>query len=198
MQLINMPRTPFGLTPLQVPTIGGRILDIVFTKSAILLNDNELLFPTSFNTKIAKTSLSNVSIPLLGFVYKIPERIPLLKFKYSEYPFLSKEVVSNCYLQEQTKFSIQAYNFLTTGVGVFVNIGFNMLLRSQLEKYILQGGTFMIMTPWGHITPCLCESVEGVTLDDKDIGGQSLIFSFTTTKIAKKDTLSQIAEALGG
>ena len=56
----------------------------------------------------------------------------------------------------------------------------------------------MVMTPWGHITPCLCESIEGVTLHDKDIGGQSLIFSFTTAKIAKKNTLAKIAEALGG
>lgn len=190
MNISEIVTTPFGLTPLKVPTIGGKILDIVFTKSAVLLNDNEILFNT--------TKLSGLPIPLLGFTYKIPDRLPLLKFKYSEYPFLTKNIISNCYMQEQTKFSIQAYKFLTTGIGVFTNIGFNMILRSVLEKYILQGGTFMVMTPWGHITPCLCESIEGVTLHDKDIGGQSLIFSFTTAKIAKNNTLTKIAEALGG
>lgn len=183
-------RIPFGSTPLQVSTIGGKILDIVFTKSAVLINDQDLL--TGFSLGFS------LPIPLLGFTYKIPDRLPLLKFKYSEYPFLTKNIISNCYMQEQTKFSIQAYNFLTTGIGVFTNIGFNMLLRNLLEKYILRGGTFMVMTPWGHITPCLCEGIEGVTLHDKDIGGQSLIFSFTTAKIAKKNTLTKIAEALGG
>ena len=137
MRISEIVTTPFGLTPLKVPTIGGKILDIVFTKSAVLLNDNELLFNT--------TKLSGLPIPLLGFNYKIPDRLPLLKFKYSEYPFLTKNIISNCYMQEQTKFSIQAYNFLTTGIGVFTNIGFNMLLRSMLEKYILQGGTFMVI-----------------------------------------------------
>ena len=182
--------TPFGLQPLQVPTIGGKILDIVFTKSAVLLNDSDLIF--------SSTALSKVPIPLLGFTYKIPSNLPLLKFKYSEYPFLNKTIVSNCYIQEQVKFSIQAYNLLTSSVGVFTNIGFNMILRNVLEKYILQGGTFMVMTPWGHVTPCLCESIEGVTISDTDIGGQSLIFGFTTAKIAKKNTLSQVAELLDG
>ena len=198
MHIANIVTTPFGMKPMQISTIGGKILDIVFTKSAVLLNDQELLFPQSWNAQIAKTNLGGLPIPLLGFTYKIPDRLPLLRFKYSEYPFLTKNIISNCYMQEQTKFSIQAYNFLTTGIGVFTNIGFNMILRSVLEKYRLQGGTFMVMTPWGHITPCLCESIEGVTIDDKDIGGQSLIFSFTTAKIAKKDAITKMVEALGG
>ena len=94
MNISEIVTTPFGLTPLKVPTIGGKILDIVFTKSAVLLNDNELLFNA--------TKLSGLPIPLLGFTYKIPDRLPLLKFKYSEYPFLTKNIISNCYMQEQT------------------------------------------------------------------------------------------------
>ena len=63
MNISEIVTTPFGLTPLKVPTIGGKILDIVFTKSAVLLNDNELLFNA--------TKLSGLPIPLLGFNYKI-------------------------------------------------------------------------------------------------------------------------------
>lgn len=196
MQLANIVRTPFGLEPLQVPTIGGKLLDITFTKSAILLNDKELLFPAGLNAKIANTKLKNMPLPLLGFTYKIPNRLPLLKFKYSEYPFLNKTIISNCYIQEQTRFSVQGINILTANIGVFTNIGFNLALKSQLEKYILQGGTFMVMTPWGQISPCLCEGIEGVTLHDTDIGGQSVIFNFVTAKISKSDTLSALVESL--
>ena len=70
MHIANIVTTPFGMKPMQISTIGGKILDIVFTKSAVLLNDQELLFPQSWNAQIAKTNLGGLPIPLLGFTYR--------------------------------------------------------------------------------------------------------------------------------
>lgn len=179
------------------------ILKLVYCQNAILLNDSEALFPNfinkALNSKYVKWShVGDSPVPILGLFYKIPNNLQLLKFKYSEYPFLNKTIISNCMIQEQVKFTLEAYNFITQDFGILEIFGYNIALIKTLESYISNGGTFTIITPWGFINDCLCEGVSGTLLDDKDPGGQSLVFNFTTSKIAKKNTLSQIAQALGG
>ncbi|WRA26706.1 hypothetical protein KVJ87_02600 [Helicobacter pylori] len=52
-------------------------------------------------------------LPLVGLTYAPPKEVELLKFSYSEYPYMDKSVVVNSYKQKPTKFSIIAYRPLS-------------------------------------------------------------------------------------
>lgn len=173
----------FGLKPISIPSVGSEILDLIFTQSAILLNDVAI-------------SQKDYTLPLLGFHYMIPNDLPLLAYKYSEYPFLNKNVIKSCAIKEQTRFSLQGINAITNYVGVISSMAFNEGIIRFLDDYILKGGTFTILSPWGIINPCVCDSVSGRKLGDNDIGGQSLIFNFSTLKINSSKIVNQISESL--
>lgn len=174
-----------GLT---IPNYNNEILDIVFTKNAILLNN-------FWNNDVAPISL-------IGFEYQIPESLPLLEYKYSEYPFLNKNVIQSCLKKEQTQFSLVGINSIVRlfdymgSTSVAVLMGYNEAVLKLLDKHVLSGKTFTIMTSWGVIKPCILERVVGKKLGSQDIGGQCLEFQFKTAKINSNKTEKLISDNL--
>ena len=87
--------------------IGARVGSFEFIKTLfqdfpLLLND----VPRIFYKQIG---IISVPLPLVGLTYAPPREVELLKFSYSEYPYMDKSVVVNSYKQEPTKFSVIAY-----------------------------------------------------------------------------------------
>lgn len=180
-----------SFSQLGFPSTGHKFLDLVITKSAVVL-ENAAEFEKG-------QAYKNWKVPLLGFEYTTPDTLPLLAYRYSEYPFLNKQVIKSCLNKESVKFNIQGINNRIFGFGgVFLNFGFNESVRNYLDRYILKGGLFTIITAWGIIKHCVCENIAGKKLNSQDAGGQCMIFSFSTAQIDTDDITSQLSESLKG
>lgn len=185
-------------------------LKYLFQDFPLLLND----VPRIFFKQIGVVS---VPLPLMGLTYAPPKEVELLKFSYSEYPYIDKTIVVNSYQQEPTKFSIIAYRPLSvvpttnangsinqpiqSGNNVIVNFLANELMYNILQFYARFGGTFSLVTQWGIVTNLLLESLKGISIDSKTMGGEAFLFEFKRVLFAKdlKATLEKdlLSRALG-
>ena len=185
--------------------MGARVGSFEFIKTLfqdfpLLLND----VPRIFYKQIGVIS---VPLPLVGLTYAPPREVELLKFSYSEYPYMDKSVVVNSYKQEPTKFSIIAYRPLSvlpvdikkgdsaiqSGNNVIVNFVANEVAYNILQLYARFGGTFSLVTQWGIVTNLLIEDLKGITIDSKTMGGEAFLFEFKRVLFAKdiKGTLEK-------
>ncbi|GAA7170910.1 hypothetical protein HpBGD53_03340 [Helicobacter pylori] len=185
--------------------IGARVGSFEFIKTLfqdfpLLLND----VPRIFYKQIGIVS---VPLPLVGLTYAPPKEVELLKFSYSEYPYMDKSVVVNSYKQEPTKFSIIAYRPLSvlpvdvkkgdsaiqSSNNVIVNFVANEVAYNILQLYARFGGTFSLVTQWGIVTNLVLESLKGVSIESKTMGGEAFLFEFKRVLFAKdtKGTLEK-------
>lgn len=185
--------------------IGTRVGSFEFIKTLfqdfpLLLND----VPRIFYKQIGIVS---VPLPLVGLTYAPPREVELLKFSYSEYPYMDKSVVVNSYKQEPTKFSIIAYRPLSvlptdikkgdsaiqSGNNVIVNFVANEVAYNILQLYARFGGTFSLVTQWGIVTNLVIESLKGISIESKTMGGEAFLFEFKRVLFAKdaKGTLEK-------
>ena len=97
----------FGNVPVQVSKInevqsaGLTILDYLFQKNAIILNDLLTIMSGGSNLNALGGLGVNLPLPLLGFEFKTPHEVELLKYSYSEYPYVSKTLITNAYMREK-------------------------------------------------------------------------------------------------
>ena len=178
-----------------LPTIsGGNIsratLELVFKNNAILLNDGLSLglsaFDSAFGTNLGGSAFGDmvnsvssvVALTLLGFVYDNPSSMELLKYSYSEYPYLNKSLIVNSYLKENTRFTIRAYKAITPDNTIPINYIYNEQIYSQLKNYCDYGGTFTLMTLWGSFSNLVLESLNSVYPEGSEVGGVGFEFNF--------------------
>lgn len=166
-----------------IPSIGSslnrQLLELIFKRNAILLNDPSALMSTGSSMIDGALDAvgSVVGLPLLGFVYETPEVAELLKFSYSEYPYLNRMQIVNSYMAENTQFRVKAYKALTPNTSVLINYTTNELIYSQLKKYCTNGGTFTLTTLWGAYTNLVLESLNGIAIEGQ-LGGIGFEFNF--------------------
>lgn len=153
------------------------LLDMIYRNNALLLNDSISIIGGSFSGGFA-SSLPNVPLPLIGFVYENPSNIQILKYSYSEYPYLNKSLIVNSYLKENTAFRVVAYKRITAENPVPMNIAMNEILFQTLKKYCDNGGTFTIMTMWGAFSNLVLEELNGVPPQNNETGGCGFEFVF--------------------
>lgn len=158
---------------LKVSELSSDILDFVYQKNCILLNDVGLIFGIE----------TGIPCPILGFEYEVPESIELLKFSYSEYPFLDRTSLINAYFKENTRFALKAHRPITAKNPFAVNYALNEAIYTALEKYSLNGGTYTILTGHKTITYAVLEKLTGIKNSDNDIGGQGFVFEFLKLNI---------------
>lgn len=158
---------------LDVTATGKVLIETVFQRNVILLNDIMKLFGVGLP----------IPLPLIGFSYDPIPRMELLKFSYPKTPFLNREAVTNSYIKEPTKFQVFANKPITGFNSFLLNFATNQAILTTMDDYLKAGGTFTIISPWGVITNCLCNLFEGVQLDKNDVGGQGFIFSFERANI---------------
>lgn len=192
-----------GTNPIQVGkineinSVGIKILDELFQKNAILLNDTLTILTGGTNLNALGGLGINLPLPLLGFEFKTPQELQLLKYNYSEYPYVDKTLITNAYLRENTSISIIGYRPITyNGGGNVVNnlsssvLGIyitNELIVSTLKIYCDKGGTFSLLTLWGQIQNLVLEELAGVPLEAENaLGGQAFLFRFKQINFPKQ------------
>ena len=150
----------------------GDIVDFVYGKNCIILNDIGKIFGVSLN----------IPMPLLGFEYILPDRVPLLNFSYSEAPYLNRASVVNGYIKNSTRFTLRGVKSILK-TNFTANYAINEMLYYLLDTYITNGGLFTIITPWATLGNCVCEDFSGVKLSNSESGGQGFEFTFLKLNI---------------
>lgn len=143
-------------------------LDLVFKHNALLLNDLLALGLGTFS----------FPVPLVGFTYENPSSLELLNYSYSEYPYLTKTLIANSYVKNNTQLSIRSYRAITSVNSVITNIAINEALTILIEKYCDRGGTFSCFTMWGFISNLVVERLEIIPADDNQLGGVGFQWTF--------------------
>lgn len=186
--LQNKPHTTSGLTPDAFLT-----LDYLFQKNAIILNDTLTILKGS-PFSIGGLDV-NLPLPLIGFEYMAPDEVELLKYTYSEYPYINKTMITNAYIKENTRLSIIGLRPITYGGGavnsvstsVVGNYLTNELILSTLQAYSDKGGTFTLLTMWGQLNNLVLERLSGIRLESgpNQFQGQAYRFEFKRINFPK-------------
>lgn len=166
-----------NLNGIQTSGLNFEILDFVFGRNCILLDNLNLVFGIG----------PNIPCPLLGFQYETPEFIELLNFSYSEYPFLDRTALINAYMKNNTRFKFKAYRAITTENSFVINYALNEAIYKILDNYVLNGGTFRVVTAWGSFSNLLLEKFSGFRNSDTDIGGQGFQFEFVRVNMQTQE-----------
>lgn len=172
------------------PTL--KLPEILFGRNVVLLNDV---------TTILGLPVS-VPVPLVGFHYKPLSQIELLKYQYSKFPYLNRQTLTNGYVRETVRFSVECYSVISKERTFIINYGLNEALYKVLEQYTQQGGTFTILTPYATLSNCVLIAFSGISTGARDVGGQGFKFDFEQINIAQKgiggpsDWLNSIAQGV--
>ena len=199
-----------GILGSAIPTITGSkiarsTLQLIFKDSAILLDDGASMalssvdnfLGTNLSGGLLGSVASSVSVPLLGFAYDNPSQMEILKYSYSEYPFLNKNMIVNSYLRENTRITLRASKAITPNNTVALNYLSNETIYSTLETYCNAGGTFTIMTMWGAYSGLVLESLSGIQPENNQMGGTQFEFTFLKPQFsASGGLLGSIASGL--
>lgn len=174
---------------LSVGEIGVEVVDFVFGRNAIVLDDVGLIFGLGLS----------IPMPLIGFEFKVPHRVPILDYSYSDAPYLDKTSLINGYIKNTPSFTLQGVRPTTKWNKFILNYALNEALNKILDEYVLNGGTFTILTAWGSLPNCLLEKYSGVS-DGRSIG-QEYEFQFLKANIqsqAIQDKQSSYLKAITG
>lgn len=172
-----------------VTTANYEILDNIYSHNAIWLQDAQtLLNIPSFN--LFGGLITGIPLPLIGFSYRLNGEIELISYEWSEYPYLSKQIITNAGMKQPTKFSVDVYSVLTAKNPVSINLLKLGILKKTLEYYLAKGGLFTVLTLFGNISDCVLEKVTGISGDDS-IDGTHLRFSFSKPNIDNTSEVTQ-------
>lgn len=184
---------PMGLTNLFTKSsdtkylITKTILDLMFRDCCVWMSNPELVFTKEkINNKLgtglssASDFISQTGFPLLGFQFQQPKKVELLKYSYSEYPFLNRNVVVNAMQKEMTSITLTGLRPIVPGNPVLLNYVINMLgLKLYIEKYCDYGGTWSINTMWGVRSNYVLTDLNGVNVSNEGgLGGVGWEFTF--------------------
>lgn len=159
------------------------IVDLVFSNNCLILTD------------LVKTGILPIlnTAPLIGFYYENPSQLGLYSYSYSEYPYLNRTAVANSVMKNSSTITIKGLRPITRANSVVVNYLANSTILSLLDKYIMRGGRFKLLTMWGPVSNLVMESIDGVT----EFGQGGVAFDFTLRKIyTAESTSSSVASAL--
>lgn len=161
-----------NLRGIEVSSPSKLLAQTLFQRNVIFLNDLPKILGAG----------ASVPLPLIGFEYLPLQRIELLNYSYSQYPYLNRETISNTSIKNPLRFQIQGVKPITSLNTMFLSLAVNIGLLELMDKYVAGGGTFTIVTPWGVLTNCVLEKIEGVQFMN-DAGGQGFTFTFQRVNI---------------
>ena len=137
-------------------------------------------------------SFVDLPLPMIGFTYQV-EEIQLLKYKYSEYPYLNKNLLTYGVMKENTTFRLKCLKQITNLNPFVANVLVNDIVYRLLEQYIDRGGTFTVSTPWGVISPLVCDTVSG---SPSESNGTAFIMNFKKINIIKQGGINILSTAM--
>lgn len=164
------------------------MLDDIFSNTAVWLqNAIELSnMPVLSQNNLTKS----IPLPLIGFAYKPAGEIELISYEWSQYPYLSKTIMTNAGVKQMTRFAVDVYSVLTPENTVAINLLKISSLTFLLDNYVAKGGLFTILTMFGPITDCVLEKITGIS-DGEMVDGTHLRFNFLKPNIEKAQTVTQ-------
>ena len=154
MEILGNPQDTVNAT-------GYQILDSLYSDGAVILeNAVEIL--------TGKKAPIDAGLPLVGFSYK-PESLELLKYSWSQYPYLNKQKLTFAAVKEATTFSVAVISPIAAGGNeVIPSLIKRELLLTLLEKYCDAGGMFTVLTLWGTRKHCVLSGLDGVAGEGMD------------------------------
>ena len=182
---------PSGLTQLMTKGINSKnagyfatkaVLDLFFTDWCIIMENPSLLATLADkdgSSAGVSVDTNNVGVnmmdwkglPLIGFQFQPPTNYEILKYSYSEYPFLNRAVVTNSMMKEPTTITLQGLRPITVGNSVILNYILNIIgLKLYIEKYCDFGGLWTINTMWGARTGYVLTDLKGTMPAEKQAG----------------------------
>lgn len=166
---------------------GSRVaLDLVFRDSALILND--------VGTILGGTPLP---VPLIGFSYEAPSAYTLLRYEYSEYPYLNRQSIVSGYVKNNTELTIRSYRALTTGFGLLQAIAINKALLYAVEKYCDNGGRFSLINTYdGLANNLLLQELKIIPSDTGRIDMLGLEWTFKKVLFAADSVVGTLADKL--
>lgn len=165
---------------------GGAILDLVFRDCALIFSNTKLLI----NPKLGAVGIS-IPLPIVGFSFNVPEEVGILKYTYTEYPLLNKQVVANSFLKEPIDISVSAVRPIRRNNPIALNYITNQTLIALIEKYCDNGGLWTLNTGWGIFTNLALTDLTGIKIGQvagADTGG--IGFSFRLRKMHFDNTFA--------
>lgn len=175
------------------------MLDLTYRHSVILLSDvaSMGLAAAGISNPIASAIADLIPVPLLGFVYETPSQVELLKYRYSEYPYLNKSLIVNSYIRENTRFSVRAHRLITASNPVPINIAANELYFQLIQEYCNRGGTFTLATMWGIYDNCVLEELIGIPPEASNgVAGTGFEFRFLRLHFSGNSLIKKIANGV--
>ena len=177
---------------------GPEFLKFVFQEGCILVND-WLSVITGLNIPFEPP------LPLVGFQYAPSQHIELLKYEYSEYPYVDKRMITNSVVKQQTHLDVIAYRPICSveqgGMPFLGAVAMNELYYTLLQLYCDRGGTFTLISPAGIFTDLVIE--EFSCIPSEEVGGEGrnhpggIAFRFRFKKILfSKGLLARMADTL--
>jgi len=165
------------------------LLDDIFSYNAIWLQNAIELSNIPILSQFELTK--NVPLPLIGLAYKPVGEIEFLSYEWSQYPYLSKQIITNAGIKQATRFALDVYSVLNGSNPVALNLLKVSAIIKFLDGYIAKGGLFTVLTLYGFITDCVLEKITGIS-DGEMLDGTHLRFNFlkpnidTTVIVAKQ------------
>jgi len=163
-----------------------QILDDIFTHSAIILQDAQLVFNIPLISPLLAGSPffgGSAPLPLVGLAYKTEGEVGLLEYEWAEYPFLSKQVITNAAIKQQPRFQVEVYSLISGVNPIALNIVKVPTIIAALDQYVAKGGLFTVLTLYGPIQDCVLEKVVGIS-DGNGMEGTHLRMMFKKTNIS--------------
>lgn len=155
------------------------VMDLFFQDWCVWMQNAEIIWTTQNTSSGGGVGLSSsgVPLPLIGFTFLPPQNLEILKYTYSEYPFVNRAVIANNMQKEPTQITLQALRPITAGNSIMVNFAANWLgIKYYIEKYCDFGGLWTIVTQWGIRTNYLLTDLKGTM----PVGSQAGVgFEFT-------------------
>ena len=139
---------------------GFSLLDSIYSENAVILENATSIFSGK------ESVLPEVGLPLIGFRYKPEGNLELLKYRWSQYPYLNKANLTFAAVKDTTDFSVSVISPITGDTPVAASIGMRAGLVTLLDKYCSRGGMFTVITLWGTKRHCVLTDLSGIAEGD--------------------------------
>lgn len=186
------------------------IYDTLFTQNAVWMQNPDVLRKSVGSSNVfgniansAVTWLTSTPVPLLGFSFQTPKQFEILKYQYTETPFVSRQVIANNQFKLPTEITLQGIRPIQRTNALISSFLQNWVgIKNIIEAYADAGGLWTIFTGWGVRTDYVLVALNGNYVENDKNAGVGWEFKFKqynfdsmTTSLSKET--SSILKMLG-
>lgn len=162
-------------------------LDLVFREAALVLVDAGKLLGSPID----------VPVPLIGFTYEVPSSYTLLRYEYSEFPYLNRSAIISGYVKNNTELTIISRRAITKVNNLITSIAINKAFLTVIEKYCDYGGRFALINTYDALASNLVlQELRIVPPENQKIGDISLEWSFKKLLFADSNVESSLSDSI--